>query len=49
MFNDINDSDVDTDDDDDSGGGDDDDSRQWLLLYTGRLTQFSCITPLNNA
>jgi len=47
MFNDVNDSDVDTDDDD-SGGGDDD-SRQWLLLYTDRLTQFSCITPLSDA
>ena len=40
MFNNVNDSDVDTDDDD-SG------SRQWLL-YTDRLTQFSCITPLND-
>jgi len=47
MFNNVNDSDVDTDDDD-SGGGGDDDSRQWLL-YTDRLTQFSCITPLNDA
>ena len=47
MFNDVNDSD-DTDDDD-SGGGGGDDSRQWLSLYTDRLTQFSCITPLNDA